>query len=175
MGRGIGAARALGLVLGLAIALMAVRSWAIPAGRGELGTDLIVATAPTGELAVSVTGPFLTGTGMHPGTEANGPSGRIGVYNRTAAVLDIRIQARPSRPDLNHLLWMEVDAGSDRVYRGPLAGLVDGSPGSFRLAPTEDVTLSIRTWLPMSVETGYQGRVVTVDLTFVPTPVEVSR
>ncbi len=174
MRRGIGASRALGLVMGLAIALTAVRAWALPPGQGELGTDLIMATAPTGELAVSVTGPFLTGTGMRPGAQADGPSGRFDVYNRTAATLAIQVKAQPSRPDLDDLLWVEVDAAGDRVYRGALSGLTEGSPGSFRLAPTQTVTLSVRAWLPTDVKAGYQGRVVTVDLTFVPTPVEGS-
>jgi hypothetical protein len=175
MGRGIGSARAAGLVVGLAIALIAVRSWAVPPGRGELGTDVIMATAPTGELAVSVTGPFLTATGLQPGTEADGATGHFDVYNRTAAALAIRLEARPSRPDLDDILWVEVDAAGEQVYRGPLSTLVEGSPGTFRLAPTKDATLTVRTWLPPSVTTGYEGRVVTVDVTFVPTAVEASR
>ncbi|MFB3737835.1 MAG: hypothetical protein ACE14W_02575 [Candidatus Velamenicoccus archaeovorus] len=175
MGRETGWARATGLLIGLAVAVVAVRSWTVAPGHGGLGADLLMATAPTGELAVSVTGPFLSATGMVPGSEADAAAGTFDVYNRTAATLAIRLQARPSVPDMNDLLWVEVDAGADRVYRGPLASLVEGSPDGFRLAPTEDVTLTVRSWLPRSSGDGYRGRVVTVDWTFLPTPVEGSR
>jgi hypothetical protein len=171
----MGSARALGLVVGLAVAFVAVREWTIPPGSGTLGADLIMATAPTGELAASVTGPFLSAEGITPGSEADAVTGRFDVYNRTAATLAIGLQARPSRPDLNDLLWVEVDAGTERIYQGPLATLVDGSSDTFRLAPTKDVALVLKAWLPRSSDTGYEGRVVSVDVTFVPTPVEASR
>ncbi len=168
--QGNGWARGLGFLAGVAIVGLAVLGWRLPAGTVPLGADLIVATAPTGELAVSAAGPILTAPSLHPGAESVAPSATVKLYNRTAVLLEVRVVASPSSYDLDDLLWVRLEAGGTRIFRGPLAGLVKGAP-PFKLASQERTTLAVRTWLPASAPPGYEGRVVNVDLTYDSTPV----
>jgi hypothetical protein len=170
MDRGLGWARGLGFLAGIAIASLAVLGWRLPPGSGTLGADLVVATAPTGELAVSTTGPIITASGMRPGPADGAPSAQVELSNRTAALLDVTVVARASTHELDDLLWVQLEGDGEGLFRGPLSELLRGAP-PFRLASGERTTLEVRTWLPGSVSAGYQGRVVTVDLSFGSSPV----
>ena len=174
MSRGIGWARGIGFVAGLTIALAAVLAWRVPSGSGSLGTDLIVATGPTGELVVSKTGPFISATGLRPGAEADAQSGSLRVENQTAVTLSIQVQAVPSTTDLDPLLWMAIYVGGKELYRGPIEALREGTPDAFTLASTDKATIDVRTWLPSFVTSGYEGRIANVDLTFISTAVKRS-
>ncbi len=171
MRRGNGWARAIGFMAGLTIAAVAVLAWRIPVGNGTLGTDLIVATGPTGELVVSQTGPFISATGMHPGAEADAPSGSVRVENQTAETISVKVRALPSTPDLNSLLWIAIDAGGKQLYRGPVGAIRQGTPNAFTLDSTQKETIDVRTWLPPTVTSGYEGRIANVDITFLSTAV----
>jgi len=174
MRRGIGWARGIGFLAGLTIAVVAVLIWRVPAGTGSLGTDLIVATGPTGELVVSQTGPFISATGMHPGPEADAPSGSVKIENQTAVTLSVKVQALPSTKDLDSLLWIAIDAGGIELYRCPVGDIRTGTPTSFTLDSTEKTTIDVKTWLPQTVTSGYEGRIANVDLTFLSTAVTSS-
>lgn len=171
MGRGNGRARGMGFLAGLTIAAVAMLAWRIPTGNGTLGTDLIVATGPTGELAVSQTGPFISATGMHPGAEADAPSGTVKVENQTAVTLSVKVQALPSTRDLDSLLWISINAGDTQLYRGPVGAIRQGTPSAFTLDSTQKATIDVKTWLPRTVTSGYEGRIANVDITFLSTAV----
>lgn len=174
MRTGTGWARGIGFLAGLAIAAAAVLTWRIPAGTGTLGTDLIVATGPTGELVVSQTGPFISATGLLPGAEADAPSGSVKIENQTAVTLSVKVQALPSTKDLDSLLWIAIDAGGTELYRGPIGAIRTGTPKALTLDSTQKATIDVRTWLPQTVTSGYEGRIANVDLTFLSTAVTSS-
>jgi len=166
--KGVRWARGIGFLAGLSIAIAAVVAWRIPPGTGTLGTDLTIAVVPTGELDVSAPGPFVTGTGLRPGTESDAPSGSVKVRNETGSTLSFRVKVVPSIADLDRLLWIEVEAGGAQLFRGPLGDLREASERTFRLASGQKTTIGVRAWLPASVTSGYEGRIESVDLTFVP-------
>jgi hypothetical protein len=164
-GRVIGWARGVGFLLGLSAAIVSVLSWRIPAGSGTLGSDIAIAARPTGELALSTTAPFVISSGMHPGSAA---TGTVEVRNHSAAVLRISVAAEPSIADLDDLLWIEIDGDGRDLFRGTVGELRAGSTRTFELRPGQTTTLGVRGWLPTSVGTGYQGRIVDVGLVFEP-------
>jgi hypothetical protein len=166
--RGTGWARGIGFLTGLLIATAAIIAWRIPPGTGTLGTDLLVAAAPSGEIQVFSPGPFVTGTGMHPGPESDGPTGSVKIRNITGQTLPVGVKVDMNMADLDSLLWIELRAGEHQVYRGPIGKLRYGNAPSFTLGSGKSATVNVRVWLPTSVETGFEGRIATVDLTFEP-------
>jgi len=166
--RGMGWARGIGFLTGLVIATTAIIAWRIPPGNGTLGTDLLVAAVPSGEVQVSAPGPFVSGTAMRPGPESDGPSGSVEVRNITGQTLPIGVKVTVNISDLDSLLWVDLKAGGHRLYRGPVGGLTHGDVPTFTLRSGRSTTIDIRAWLPPSVESGYEGRIANLDLTFEP-------
>ncbi len=164
-------ARGAGIALGLTIAGGALLSWRIPPGTGTLGTDVIIASQPSGEIAVTPTGPFVSGIHMEPGAQDSGSTGTIKVRNQTGRTLQVHLRGLPSTVDLDALLWVQIDAGERELFRGPVGGLRAWTLESFSLRPGQRQTVSVQTWLPSSVQTGYEGRIATVDLEFESIPV----
>ncbi len=165
-------ARAIGLCLGLAVALVAVTGWSVPRGDGSLGTDLVFSTAPTGELAVTPMGPFLSVTAMRPGSAADAVSGDLEVFNQTGVTLDIGIRGLPSNADLDRMLMVEIRADGVQLFLGPLGELRSWTETSFHLASGGTATVTIRTWMPRDVGPGWEGRMVTVPFEFRSVPAE---
>ncbi len=166
-GRGMGLARSVGLALGLSVAAFAILAWRIPPGNGALGTDLVLAAVPTGEIQVVAPGPFLTGTAMHPGPESDALSGSMTVRNISAITQVVRVSASVNISDLDGILWLDVESAGHGIFRGPVGRLKRGSPGSVVLRPGATATFEVHAWLPPSVTGGYEGRIANVDLSFV--------
>ena len=158
--RGIGWARGVGFVLGVSLAVTAVLGWRLPRGTGRLGADVAIAFLQTGELQLSSTSPVVMATGMRPGRSADGS---VEVRNSSPSHLAVGVTAEPSSSDLDGVLFVEVTAAGERLYRGTLGGLREGSV-RFAIAPLQTRTLSIRAWLPSDAEGGYEGRVDQVNL-----------
>jgi hypothetical protein len=165
---GLGWARWIGFLTGLAIAGAAVLAWRIPPGSGTLGTDLVVAAVPSGEIQVTSPGPFITAPGMHPTTESGAPNGSMEIRNISAQTLAVRLKAAVNIADLDSLLWLELELDGERLFRGPVGRLERGDVDTFALASGERATIDVRTWLPSTVTTGYEARIANVDLTFEP-------
>jgi hypothetical protein len=160
-------ARRIGLAVGLAAAAATVLAGRLPAGDGTLGAEVVVAAHPSGELGVRPSGPFLRGVDLRPGDEARG---EVEVVNQTGLPLEVRVRGLPSSTQLDGLLHVAIEAGPDPLFRGTLGELRGWSPDALRLDPGEARTLSVRAWLPGSVEGGYEGRVEQVGLEFGPSP-----
>ena len=166
---GLGWARGIGFLMGVAAAFALLLSWRVPGGDGRLGADVLVAAASTGEIAVARPGPLLSATGMSPGSEA--AAGSLTIYNRSPLTMSVHVKAVPSNHDLDDLLWVSIEANGDNLYRGPLGTLSEGTPNGFLLAPGDGRDLSISAWLPTSAGSGYEARIASIDLTFDTTPV----
>ncbi len=163
--RGIGWARGIGFALGLAVAIAAVVGWALPRGNGRLGADVVIGFLQTGELHISAPAATINAPALYPG---GGAGGSVRVRNIGPSPLSVRVQAQPSIGDLDRLLWIDVAASGRRIFRGPVGELRDGSHGRFTIASGQARTIDVRTWLPSSVDGGYEGRIEQVNLTFDP-------
>lgn len=147
-------ARGIGLALGLALVGAGLLVWRVPRGDGVLGTDVLLASGPTGELGVTPSGPFLAASGLEPSGRA--VEGTLLVRNQTGTELAVRLATAGPPGDLDRALWVEADTPRGGVFRGPLSDLAEGS-GSFPVAPGEEVPVTMRVWLPAGAS-GYRGR-----------------
>ena len=158
-----GWARRAGFALGLTIVVTAVAAARVPGGSGIAGTDVVVSAMPSGELALSRTGPVVNATGLLPGRTAQGA---IELYNQTSRPLALRIRALPEGHELDRILHLELRVGGTRVFTGPLERLRSWT-NAFRLRSAQREKLTVRTWLPREVRSGFGGRVETINLEFV--------
>jgi hypothetical protein len=151
--------RVAAFLAGFAVVATLVVGWRVPGGDGQPGADVVVALAPTGEVAVSRTGPFVTGTDLRGG---DGARGRVTVRNQTAQTVRLSIRTLPSSRDLDELLEVSIDAGDQMVFRGPLGALREWS-APIALGPGEERLLVVEVRLPGS-DDGSQARSVAADL-----------
>lgn len=156
--------RVSGLLLGAGVTLVALASWRMPPAGGRLGADVRILSAPTGELDVSPSGPFLSANDLGPGSPDGGARGELAVRNQTGSPLSVRARLLPSASDLDALLRVRVSAGEERVLDGTLGELRTWSARAIHLAPGERRELHVQAWLPGTVRDGYQGRVEDVGL-----------
>jgi hypothetical protein len=154
--------KGLAFLLGVAGVGLALLAWRIPGGDGTLGADVIFVSHLSGELQISPTGPFITKAGLEPSDEAEGT---LKVRNRTGTRLAIRPRAVPDNRDLNRILWLEIKNGNTLLFSGRLGRLPKDGARTFVLAPQQSGALNLRAWLPISIRSGYQGRIVQIDVT----------
>lgn len=154
--------RRAGVAAGVALVVLVVLAFRVPAGNGVLGADVIFAISPTGELGVSRSGPFLTATGMQPGREARSS---FTVHNQTGRTLLVGLLALPDSRDLDGALRVEIRTGNAArpIFAGPLGRLRTGAAIG-ALAAGDRRRLDLRAWLPPTLRDGYAGRIETVTL-----------
>ena len=160
--------RVLGIALGLAAAASLVLSSRIPPGTGTLGADVILASAPTGELGVSPSGPFLSATNLSPGDERV-PSGTLQVTNQTGVDLDVQVRGLPSSKDMDDVLRLRVATDGSPVFDGTLGELRAWSASAFPLASGETGEVEVRTWIDPDSDS-WSGRIANISLEFRSTP-----
>jgi hypothetical protein len=151
--------RATAFLAGFAVVATLVVGWRVPGGDGQPGADVVVALAPTGEIAVSRTGPFVTGTDLRGGDSARGT---VTLRNQTAQTVGVSVRTLPSSRDLETLLQVSVDVGDQPVFEGPLGALREWST-PIVLGPGEARRLRVEVRLPGS-DDGSQARSVSADL-----------
>jgi hypothetical protein len=151
-----------GFILGLAGVALALLAWRIPGGDGTLGADVIFVSRLSGEVDVSPIGPFMTRAGL----EAPGDvRGTLKVRNQTGSRLVVRPSAVGDNRDLDGLLRVDIRQGANLLFSGPLGRLRKDIARPFVLAPGQRAPLTFRAWLPIEIRSGYQGRIVQVDVT----------
>ena len=163
--------RTTGFVLGLVLALAIVLAWRVPASTGRLGLDVRVAVNQSGELHVEPVGTFVSGTGLEATAGRDTAHGKTTVTNQTGSKLDVRVRALPSSHDVDRLLLVDVRAGDELLYRGPLGGLRSWSRDAVRVGPAHRFPLDVRVRVPASAGNGYRGRIEDVTLELRSTPV----
>src|SRR2546421_371139 len=156
--------RSLGLVLGITVAAITLVSSRIPPGTGLLGADIVLASAPTGELAVTPTGPFLSATNLTPSSPAS--SGSISVFNQTGSTLDVAVRGLPSSTDMDQVMLVQVAADGTQIYDGTLGGFRDWTTKTISLASGQTANLTVRTWLDPTSGEAWSGRVTQVGIEF---------
>src|SRR5918999_3300444 len=165
--------RRIGVATGVVLVGALMLAFRVPDGSGKLGADVIVSISPTGELGVEPAGPFLTATGLRPGSVATGD---FRVANQTGKTLAVRLRALPDSRDLDRLLVVEIRAGNAKrpVFTGRL-GALRSQTRRLQLQPGAKRTISVRAALPPGVRNGWAGRISTVKLELTSAVVEVAR
>ena len=160
-------ARGIGVVLGIVVVGFVFSNSRVQNTGGRLlGADVTFATGPTGELGVTPAGPFVQGLALRPTAPEDADTGSVEVRNQTGTPLAVRIAAEPSINDLDDVLYIRVEAGASRLYRGPLERLRDWTKESFTLRSGQTTKLEVATWIPPSIQDGYAGRIADVGIQF---------
>jgi hypothetical protein len=150
-----------GLAAGAVLAVTLVVGWRVPAATGALGADVKLVADQPGELLLSASGSFLQGRGLVPGGPA--AAGSLGLRNITPRTLAVRVRARPSTPDLDGALQVELEDAGRAVAAGRLGSLRRWSRGALRIGPGERRRLAGRAFLRAG-ERNHEGRIVDVTL-----------
>jgi hypothetical protein len=153
-------ARLAGILLGVALAAVALASWRVPGGERTLGADVRFEALQTGPVGVAPIKPFASTPSLLPGKAV---SGSVTLGNQTGRPLALRLRALPSTPDLDSALRVRMAAGTTTLYDGPLSGLRSGS-SALRLRSGRTAPVELRASLPAGLKSGFQGRIVDVTL-----------
>src|SRR5687768_17198781 len=137
-------ATSIGCLVGLAVVLVSLLLWQVPAGSGRLGLDVRVTATLTGELRISPVGPVLSGVNVRPGHDARG---RVEVRNQTHRTLDVKVRLKPSTFDLDRAVWMEVRHGDRPLASRTVGDLRRGRGAPVRIAPGQAVSLDLRVFI----------------------------
>jgi hypothetical protein len=129
-----------------------------------VGADVTVTAGPTGELAVSPVGVVASIRRMVPGPE--GTPARFTVRNQTGVRLTVRVRALPSIAELDDLMRVRMRSNGQRVFDGSLGALRAWTDATVTLASGQERDIELWAWLPPSVRSGYEGRILDVGLDF---------
>jgi hypothetical protein len=153
--------RLVGILVGVAVAVVALIAWRVPGGARTLGADVRIEALQTGEIGVMPLHPFVSAPSLLPGSSV---SGDVTVRNQTGVPLKVRLRALPSVRDLDQLLVMRVSAGARTLYDGELGGLRASGSRPLALKATAAAHLRVSASLPAGLRSGFRGRIVDVTL-----------
>jgi hypothetical protein len=140
------AARAAGLVTGLALAALLVFAMRVPASDQSLGASVRVEVLPPGELDAGDDSVLISAPNLVAGEERRGA---VTLRNITAG--DVRVHVRKRAHGLAGAVRLELRAGGQRLRRG------------FVLDKADTIKLRARAFVPAGAE-GYEGREARVAL-----------
>jgi hypothetical protein len=101
---------------------------------------------------------------LHPGAPETAARSGLVVHNQTGRTLAVRIRALRSVPDLDRLLMVSIGFAGERPLIRPVGELGRWSARPLVLRKGRSRRLVIRAWLPAGLRSGYQGRIVDIDL-----------
>ena len=162
-------AKWIGLAGGLAVAVLLLATWRVPATSGTLGADLKLVAAPPGELMLRPAGAFLQGRGLTAGGAA--ATGRLELRNITGRRLAVRVRLLPSAADLDRAVRVELEDAGRAVAVGPIGTLRRWSRRAFELRPGESRRLDGRAFVVQPAG-NYEGRIVDATLELRARPME---
>jgi hypothetical protein len=152
-----------GFAIGAVLAVGLVLAGRMPESQAEAPARLSMASQPITELGVSPAGAdFIETRRLVPGGRPARGTLEVRNYRRRRAAFKLR--ARSTQRDLDRLVRVAVRTGRKRVFAGTLGELRRWTSGAVRLMRGETRDVEFRAWVPMSVETGYEGRSIEVEL-----------
>jgi hypothetical protein len=156
--------RAIGAAIGLALVAALIVA-ARPAGGhgGVLPASLRFTSALDGAVAAEPAAPkpLLASGSMRPGSHAQGS---FTLRNQTGEKLAVRLRAEPSSTELDGTAQVQLRSGGVAVFEGTLQALRQGTAEAVKLRPGGAARVQVTAWIPAEVETGYEGRNVSVAL-----------
>jgi hypothetical protein len=150
---------------GVAAAAFAVQGWSIARGAAAPGADVRITTARSDSIAVTPSG--LAKSNLTPSSRAL--RGSLVLFNATGGALSVRFRADATDADLDHVLFLRLSAGGARLFSGPLTALHEASR-ALTIASHARTPVVVRAWIPASLESGYQARAETVQLSLLTKP-----
>ena len=161
-GTAIATTRTAGIATGLALAVLLVLAFRVPASGQALGAGVRITAASPGELHVPAPagGAFLAARGLMPGGRS--VRATLPVRNVTRGPVDVRLRARGGGHELDRALQVELRAGGRRLASGPLAELRRWSR-SLRVERGAERTVRARAWIAAGA-VGTTGRRAELDL-----------
>ncbi len=158
------------LVLGLALAALAVAGWRVDGGITTPPAEVSFQVTASQTLAVTPTGETVSGT-LRASDPDRGLEDRMTVRNATGGALAVRLQAQPATTDLDRALNLRVSARGQMVWEGPLGELRQGTPTPFVLASHETVDVTVLAWITEAIDDDtWRARTVPVRLSFLTEP-----
>ncbi len=142
--RGFRAARAAGLVAGVAAFAVLAHSWTVTTAAAGFGTDLVVSAAAPGELEVTPSGELLQAVAMRPGSLAGGV---VRVRNITGGPVAVRLRVAPSTPELDDVVDLAVTSGGRRLAVGSAGELRGWSERRLLIGVRDSASLELRAQL----------------------------
>jgi hypothetical protein len=165
--------RALGALAGIALAGAFVATARPSAEVPSLPASASFTVPLSGELEVSPAfpRPVLTATGLRPGTPSS--SATFSLANQTSATLGIDFRAKAAATGLDGLLRVRLSSGATVLADTTLQGLRSGSDAALELRSGTVAQVRIETWIPASIDSGYESRSAEVSL--IPVLAEIRR
>jgi hypothetical protein len=105
--------------------------------------------------------PFIESGPMRPGSHA---SGVLTLRNETGKRLAVGLAAQPSSTALDGIVRVRIVAAGRTIADTTLQALRDGTEGKVSLAAGAGAAVRVIAVIPADVETGYEGRRVSVRL-----------
>lgn len=156
------------LLLGAALAALAVAGLQVQGGIDTPPAEVTLAAAPSEELALTPPGGTATSGTLRASEPADGLEQRTTVQNATGGPLLVGLRAEPETSELDGVLLVRVSAGGEGVFDGTLGELRAGAPGRFELASHESAEVTVQAWIPPAADEGlWRGRVGNVRLIYV--------
>jgi hypothetical protein len=153
------AARAAGLVTGLALAALLVFAMRVPASSQPLGAGVRMEVVRPGELDLGPKPVLLAAKGLQPGHEVQG---ELPVRNITVGAVIVRLRATTASADLADVLHVELRVGKRVLAAGPLAAM-RRIRQRFEISRGGSRVLRARAWLPVGAE-NFEGRSTRISL-----------
>jgi hypothetical protein len=152
-------ARWTGLVVGVALALVALAGARVPSGTGEVPARVSLVAQPSVQLGVSPVGrELLSESTLLPGTGS--VSGLVEVSNLTGATLDARPRLRRVGGDAPEALRLELTSGTRTLFSGKLGEL----RAHVRLGARAAERIRFRISAPLGAARELRGRSVKLSL-----------
>jgi hypothetical protein len=154
--------RLAGFSIGAVIAIGVVLAGRMPESQAEAPARLLVASQPTTELGVSPAGADFLAAGLRPGGRP--ARGVLTLDNFTERPLRVAMRVTSPQHDLDSLVRVRAALRGRPVFAGRLADLRSWTREPLRLPADRLHKLQFEAWLPMSIDSGFEGRSVELEL-----------
>jgi hypothetical protein len=151
-----------GFAIGVAIAISVVLAGRMPRSQAEAPARLTITSQPITELGLEPAGAeFLAGV-LRPGEPL--ARGVLTLDNYSARPLFVAMRVTSPQHDLDSVVWVRASLRGRRVFSGPLGDLRAWTRRPLRVPADGLHKLEFGAWVPMSIDSGYEGRSVELQL-----------
>jgi hypothetical protein len=154
--------RLAGFAIGAAIAIGVVLAGRMPQSQAEAPARLSVASKPITELGVSPAGADFLAADLRPGGRR--ARGVLELDNFTPRPLPVAMRVTSPQRDLDSLVRIRATLRGRSVFAGRLGELRSWTRRPIRVRAGAVQKLQVEAWLPMSIDSGFEGRSLELEL-----------